>query len=165
MVSIDPGIRGALVLLDRGAISKAYKMPILKEGDRSRIDVPSLLSCLQESRPEVCIIEKPQFRPEASAQSHGTTGINWGMVYGVILSLGIPVVQVDAVTWTKKIHSIDKRCQAIEDTKEKAKLIFDKLYPKGWNGKPVTHDGIIDATLIGFWWLWEQGLLSKYKQI
>jgi hypothetical protein len=165
VMSADPGIFGGLVLLDRGRISKAYKMPIVKEGDNHRVDPLSIVYCLQESQPQVVVMELPQFRPGSSAQSLGTTGINWGILYGVIKAQGIPIVTVHASVWTQKLHSLDKRCHEIEDTKAKAKLVFDKLYPAG-HGNPkikADHDGVIDAALIGFWWLWENNVLSRYK--
>jgi hypothetical protein len=110
-------------------------------------------------------MELPQFRPGSSAQSLGTVGINWGILYGVIKAQDIPIVTVHASAWTQKLHSLDKRCHEIEDTKAKAKLIFDKLYPAGHGNPKIKpdHDGVIDAALIGFWWLWENNVLSRYK--
>jgi hypothetical protein len=148
-------------------------MPIVKPEDsnlaRSTVDPFRLRLWLRKHQTEgslgACITELPQYRPGSSAQSLGTTGINFGILYACLTELGAPVHTVNAATWTQKLHSLDKRCHEIEDTKAKAKLIFDKLYPAGHGNPKIKpdHDGVIDAALIGFWWLWEQGLLARYK--
>ena len=159
VLAIDPGLRGALVLLEHGKIQTAKKMPTEAKADsdlgRGTVDAVALSLALQELQPGVCVLEKPQFRPGASAKGQGTTGINFGIIYGVLQVLNIPIVLVDAVTWTRAIHSLDPACEHMDEAKQKSLLVFRKLYPKS----DVTHDGIIDAALIAFWYSWKNGKL------
>jgi hypothetical protein len=161
ILGADPGLRGALVLLEHGKIQTFKKMPIEAKASsplgRGTLDVGRLILALQELQPEVCVLEKPQFRPGSSAQGLGTCGLNFGLLYGCLQVLAIPIVLVDAVTWTRAIHSLDPACEHMDEAKQKSLLVFRKLYPKS----DVTHDGIIDAALIAFWFSWINGKLSK----
>jgi hypothetical protein len=157
VLGVDPGIRGGLVLLESGKMNrKPEKLPVSKEGSSHRVDVFPLIRLLRELQPGVCVLEKPQGRPEAAVQSVLTTGINWGILYGILQAEDIPIVLVDAVTWTRAIHSLDKTCEHMDEAKQKSLLVFRKLYPKS----DVTHDGIIDAALIAFWYSWKNGKLG-----
>lgn len=159
VLGIDPGLNGALVFLNRGKIEASFKMPIHKAESGNEIHLNNLHELIQSLAPEVCILEKTLPMPGLGLQSVSTTAINWGMVYTILHMLRVPLVTVYPVSWTNAVHSLDKATRLIESPKQKSLLIYKKLYPKS----PETHDGIVDATLIAFWWLWTSGVLSRMK--
>lgn len=159
VVGIDPGLKGALVLLVRGRISEAVAMPTTKGGTRTYLDPLKLRQTLLEMKPDHIVMELPLFLPGAAAQAQGTTGINWGMLYATVQLLGIPHTLVMPADWTRVIHTFCVKTKHSDNAKVKTKECFDRLYPETrW-----VKDGPIDACLIAFWWCWTQGLLVKYR--
>lgn len=159
VLGIDPGISGGLVLLKNGVVESSHHMPIYRDDGKAKIHLHELSELIIRLHPEVCILEKTLPMPGLGLQSISTTAINWGMVYTVVHMLKVPIVTVYPVSWTNAVHSIDKATRLMDNPKQKSLLVYKKLYPKSTE----THDGLVDATLIAFWWLWTSGTLSRMK--
>lgn len=159
VLGIDPGLNGALVFLINGKIEASFKMPTQKTESGNQIHLNNLSELITTYAPEVCILEKTLPMPGLSLQSISTSAINWGKVYATVHMMGVPIVTVYPVSWTNAIHSIDKLTHKMDKPKQKSMHIYKKLYPQS----NETHDGIVDATLIAFWWLWTSGTLASMK--
>jgi hypothetical protein len=162
VVGIDPGINGGISCLENGEISHSIPMPIVKTNLGKRVDPIKLASELNRLNPDRVIIEEPQVRPGENIKNHLTIGINFGIIYAIVLGLHYNLTIVPAVTWTRAVHSLITGSKEWETHPPKMKSLktFRKLYPES----KVTHDGIIDATLIAFFWLWKEGHLARIKK-
>lgn len=161
VVGIDPGIKGGIALLKDGKIADSIAMPILRTERGARVDVARLRAFLTKANPSLLLIEEPQVRPGENIKNHLTIGINFGIIYGIVMDMGIKHEIIPASTWTHTIHSLIKGSKEWEigASKEKSLKVFNKLYPNSTS----THDGIIDAVLIAFYYLWRDGWIARYK--
>lgn len=167
VIGIDPGINGGVVCLKQGRPFAFMPMPIKKIDGKRRIDVKTLSEFIKRQHPEHIIIEEPQLRPGEDINAHLTIGVNFGMILGVLESSGITYEAVHATTWTNKLHHLiaNSKTWELGSAKEKSLAVFRKLYPAFvWTDVKVEHDGIIDALLIAFFWLWREGYLQKYQE-
>jgi len=135
---------------------------VVKTGLGRRVDPIKLASELANMNPDMVVIEEPQVRPGENIKNHLTIGINFGIVYAIVLGLRYRLTIVPAVTWTRSIHSLITGSKEWETHPPKMKSLktFRKLYPDS----KLTHDGIIDAALIAFFWMWKEGHLAKIKK-
>lgn len=162
VIGIDPGIKGGVTCLIDGKVVKSIAMPIKRTERGARVDVVRLREFITQHKPETTIIEEPQVRPGENIKNHLTIGINFGIIYGLIMDMGIKLEIIPACSWTHVIHSLIKGTKEWEtaDSKVKSMLVFRKLYP---DNKEL-HDGIVDAVLIAFYWLWREGWIARYKK-
>lgn len=148
VLGIDPGVTGALVLLDRdtGACVDHCLMPTLKVGSSTRLNGAALAAWLQKY-PDIghAYLEKVQAMPGSGTRKMGATGAFTfghaaGYVEGVVSGAGIPLTLVTPQSWKKQAGLIgqDKdaaRSRAIQlypqlrvlDTKAKGQAVADAL--------------------------------------
>lgn len=94
VAGIDPGIAGAIAILDRqGELVAHLEMPILVAGQRTRVN-PAGLACFLKEFEGHCLrawIERAGTRPGQGAVSLFSFGHAAGIAEGVIAALGIPL--------------------------------------------------------------------------
>lgn len=161
VVGIDPGLEGGIACLVDGEIVKTVKMPIISTKLGRRVSAPKFRDIIQEMNPSVIIIEEPQVRPGENILSHLTIGVNFGILFATVSLMPVTLITLPAVVWTRAIHSLITGSKEWETHPSKMKSLktFRKLYPKS----PLIHDGMIDAVLIAFYWLWKEGHLHRIK--
>jgi hypothetical protein len=162
VVGIDPGLKGGIACLKNGEILTTAKMPIVKNKVGSRVDAVALTKIIKDTSPSMVIIEEPQVRAGENIIAHLTIGINFGIIYATLTMLRVKFITIPAVVWTHAIHSLITGSKEWETHPSKMKSLktFRKLYPES----QITHDGIVDAVLIAFYWLWKEGFLAKIKK-
>lgn len=142
-VGIDPGEKGGVTTIDQaGEIHDYIIMP-------SHTDFHSYM---KEKRYSIkrAYIEHAQSFPYQGRVSIFNYGEHFGMIQGIIFSLGIPFSLVRPRTWQKAIIVPSRH----KDTKKKALFSANKIFKKQsrfWiptkrHTKP--HDGVIDSALI-----------------
>jgi hypothetical protein len=96
VLSVDPGLSGALAILDaRGDIRAALDIPIIGDGAQRRIDAPNLADTVREHMPYTfAIVEQVGARPGQGVASTFRFGQSYGTILGVIGALAIPVRHV-----------------------------------------------------------------------
>jgi len=151
---IDPGKTGALCFLGgRGADAiNIISMPLVA----SEADPQVLKSLLSIEQPDIVFLEKAQALPSRNSvgetisqgsKSMFTYGVSYGIIRGVIATLGIKLELVPPAIWTKEIH---RGCDG-KTAKEKSLQAANRLFPHV-NLIPsrcrTPNSGWVDALLI-----------------
>lgn len=149
VLGIDPGLLGGIGWMNSEDCG-ATPMPVTAK----EINVAALRSFLLRVAPDAIVIEKASTRPKQSAQSGLTTGINYGIVLGIIKTLQIPVYEVSSQTWKKKM-GLSKEKSASESTKDRkdrsralASSHFPQVDLRATDRCKTIHDGMAEALLL-----------------
>ena len=147
---IDPGLKGAVAILDRDCVHLAEPLPVL----HSEIDVGALAALLLDPRPELVVVERQQAMPKQGVASTFRIGRNYGLILGALQTLGLPVLEVRPQQWQAAVLHGQAR------GKEAAIAYVMKRFPcvdlrPGRCRRP--HDGIADAVCIAAYGLAQLG--------
>ena len=128
-IGIDPGLTGALAVLDHvGTLVALYDTPTLilstSRGRRTEYDLPGMATMLwtyTAPRAHV-LIEASQAMPGQGVASTWTTGYGYGAWVGLLAALQIAYTIIRPASW--------KRALGLGKDKEAARLRAMQLYPK-----------------------------------
>lgn len=160
-VGIDPGITGAVAVIDANRAISFYDTPTfeLKSNGKTK-NVPDqyafadILRDIVAGGPTLVVIEKVWAMPGKGGfgrQSMGATsafnfGMGFGLWLGVIAALKIPVQQVAPTTWKKSMMS------DMDKDKDASRIRAIALFPQVADSlKLKKHHGRADALLIADW--------------
>jgi len=103
VVGIDPGATGALAFIDdRDGLMAVYDMPTTKNKQgKNLVNATLLAQLLRVEQPKKAIIERVSAMPGQGVTSMFNFGMGYGVVLGVIASLGIPHELVTPQTWKR----------------------------------------------------------------
>jgi len=111
-IGIDPGVDGAIAWFndDTGHLT-VHDMPTLtitknrkQRREVSAQEVANILRPLVISKKKL-ILEMSGARPGDGAIQAHRTGVNWGVVYGVVVALNIPHANVSPQAWKKAMKA------------------------------------------------------------
>ena len=138
VIGIDPGQKGALVILD-GDIITLHQMPE---------DATGILAILSEHTTDSHVfLEKAQAMPGQGNVSMFNYGVGFGTILGILTALKLPHTLVHPKTWCKVMHQGTKADEAKKRSLEAAR----RLYPHVEFIRPRCRnpdEGYIDAILI-----------------
>jgi crossover junction endodeoxyribonuclease RuvC len=130
-IGIDPGNTGAIAAIrDDGSLMGVHDMPLKALGVKNQVDPVKLREILDEYRAafsfhwedvEVCL-EKVHAMPGQGVTSMFNFGMGYGVIQGVVASLGFPMRLVPPQTW-KKTHNL------LKSDKDDARLLVKEKYP------------------------------------
>lgn len=170
-LGIDPGKKGAIVLLKKGKMFKQYQMPLI--GGKV-VDIHTLDSIFKKygERIEHAWIEKVAAMPRQGVVSMFSFGVDYGILQGLLAGNRIPFTLIRPQEWqremfkgvsvikkTKKKQGKNKTKKNVKvlDNKSMALIAAKRLFPDQTfipKGKRVPQDGLVDASLIalnGYW--------------
>lgn len=101
-IGIDPGVSGALVLIDNGQPVEWAPMPTLTVGKRQRVNPAALAAWLRQCGDAHVFIEHVGAMPGQGSASMFSFGHAAGVAEGVIAALGLPYSLIAPVTWKKR---------------------------------------------------------------
>ncbi|MGH7095602.1 MAG: hypothetical protein ACREFB_18980 [Stellaceae bacterium] len=147
---LDPGLSGAVALLDAagGAVIDIVDMPTLalsRGGKNKReVDPHALAAALGRDRIGHAFVERVGAMPGQGVSSVFSFGKSYGVLIGVLATLGIPYSFVAPAVW--------KRALQVPAAKDGARARASQLLPAAAHHWPlVKHDGRAEAALIGLW--------------
>lgn len=144
ILAIDPGVHGAVAVIDDGAFLSVYDTPTFVEARKGKrhheYDVPGmtnlLISC---GMIELAIIEHVHPFPKNGSIGNFRSGYGFGLWTALCSSAGIPLERVAPRTWKKAMGlSSDKALSIVK---------AQQLFPRA----PITlamHEGRAEALLI-----------------
>jgi len=139
VISIDPGLSGALAYLENGVLEAVHRMPVRD----SEIDLASVIDLLLDYERDVVVIEEQQSMPKQGVASTFKTGMNFGILIGAIETLEYPLVRIRAVEWKRANGLLGK-------DKAASRRLASELWPRHRDHfKLVKDDGMAEAALIG----------------
>lgn len=146
-IGIDPGNTGAIAIVEMdGRLGAITKMPTEKHpANMTTVDGWALHQMLQReahSTTPLVAIERAQPMPRQGVKSVFTYGVGYGVLFGVVASLGLPLCTVRPQEWKKEYSLSSDKKAAIDE----ACRLFPKLREIG----KVTH-GMAEAALIAEW--------------
>ena len=145
-LGIDPGITGALALLESdGQPELVADLPVIRDGRLAWIDGSQLQSTLLNAiRGRSCraIVERVSAMPRQGIASAFAFGVGFGSVLAVLQALHLPLELVTAAQWKRALGlSSDKRASL-----DKARLLFPTA-----DLALAKHDGRAEALLLAYW--------------
>lgn len=158
VIAMDPGQKGAAVMLDMDgqpveAIAAdepgGYYEHKLMSGGR----LAAWLRQVSDGRDVVLVVlEKAQTRPRESTRSALTTGEAYGVMKGVVETLGLPLMEVTPARWCRAIHGQGVKKSA--DRKARSVRLAEQRMPRlklTWGRRRKAHDGLADAACIALY--------------
>lgn len=157
VVGIDPGLSGALAVLDGGrmpTVVDAVDMPVFSEkkpggGVRRTLDCLALVEFLRRATDggaEACVLERVAAMPRQGVSSTFRFGEAFGAAQAAVAAAGLPLVLVTPAEW--------KRAFRLSGDKEASRKVASQLMPSGsgfWRLKK--QDGRAEAALMALWWM------------
>lgn len=147
LAAVDPGATGAIAWLDdSGFLIEVRDLPVQKINGRSVLMPSVLAAMLREPNrmPVHCFLERVATRPGEGAVGAFSFGCGYGMLQGVLATLGVPMTLVTPTTW--------KRHHKLTADKGAARLRAAQLWPGlAAEFTRVRDDGRAEAALLGLY--------------
>ena len=134
-IGIDPGISGAVALLNGAVAPEVVDMP------SNPRDLWDTLSAWRTDHDDLyAYVERAQAMPGQGVSSTFKTGFGYGVIIGLLAGLGIPYETVTPAVWKKRAGLIGK-------DKEASRALARQLWPTAPLGRVRDH-GRAEALLI-----------------
>ena len=151
-LGIDPGAKGALVLLEGHQIVWSAVFPTIE----NRLDPQGLFKLLIEAKtrgPFMTNLELVAAMPGNGGTSMFTFGKGFGYLEMTLIALALPYQLVTSAKWQKVAHQGIGR-DTYPDPKSRSLIAARRLWPEfsflATDRSKKEHDGLIDAALIAY---------------
>ena len=125
IIGIDPGLSGAIAVLDDQKVKRIFDMPVMSEGKKNKRQLNSalLVSLLKENinskEDTIIVVEQVNTMPGQGVTSMFNFGQTFGAIKGISAALGLPIFFVRPAKWKKHFELINSskdasRTKAIE---------------------------------------------------
>ena len=125
VIGIDPGLSGAIAILDEKKVISIIEMPVMAEGKKNKRQMNSaqLVSIIREnikaSEEVAVVVEQVNAMPGQGVTSMFNFGQTFGAIKGVCAALNLPIFFVRPSKWKKHFELINSskdssRTKAIE---------------------------------------------------
>jgi crossover junction endodeoxyribonuclease RuvC len=160
LAGIDPGLSGAIALLDAatGSVLDIIDMPMLaltRGGKAKReVDAHALAAALGRDRIGHVFIEQVGAMPGQGVSGVFAFGKAYGIAIGVLATLGVPMTFVAPQVW--------KRVLGVPAAKDGARARASQLMPgAAHHWQRVKDDGRAEAALIAYYGLRQLGGIAR----
>lgn len=144
IIGIDPGNTGAIAALnDAYTLIDVVDMPLMANGKKQQVNASKLAGIIFDFAgylEATVYLERVHAMPGQGVTSMFNFGMGYGVLQGVIATIGLPVMMVTPHSWKKKAGLLGK-------DKDNARTLAQQLYP----GAPLGRKkdiGRADAILI-----------------
>ncbi len=113
IIGIDPGLSGAIAVLDDLKIFDMFDMPIMSEGkkNKNQLNSAQLVSILKKNilpdNETFVIVEQVSAMPGQGVTSMFNFGQTFGAIKGICASLNLPIFYVRPAKWKKHFDLIN----------------------------------------------------------
>ena len=125
VVGIDPGLSGAIAILENNKVLNIFDMPVMAEGKKNKRQLNSaqLVNIIKENienREEInVVVEQVNAMPGQGVTSMFNFGQTFGAIKGVCAALNLPIFFIRPSKWKKYFELINSskdssRTKAIE---------------------------------------------------
>lgn len=123
VLSVDPGISGALVVIEARIPVNFYSMPVRFEGSKSVVDLTKLATLVRDLNVDIAVVEKVGASPRMGTGSAFNFGNSYGRVEGVLAGVGITQYTITPQLW-KTYHGL------LRQPKDAARIKIIKMFPE-----------------------------------
>ena len=160
IIGIDPGLSGAIAILENNKVLNIFDIPVMPEGKNKRqLNSALLVSLLRENitnNEEVAVVvEQVNAMPGQGVTSMFNFGQTFGAIKGICAALNLPIFFVRPSKWKKYF-------ELINSSKDSSRTKAIEMYPKLSNLLAKKDVNKSDAILIARF-LAKQDLLKKIK--
>ena len=147
IIGIDPGLSGAIAILENNKVLSLFDVPVMSEGKKNKRQLNSaqLVSLLKEnisSDEEVAVVvEQVNAMPGQGVTSMFNFGQTFGAIKGVCAALALPIFFVRPSKWKKHF-------ELINSSKDSSRTKAIEMYPKLSNQLTKKDVNKSDAILI-----------------
>ena len=125
IIGIDPGLSGAIAVLENNKVIKIFDIPVMSEGKKNKRQLNSALLVnllkenIQKDEDVTVVVEQVNAMPGQGVTSMFNFGQTFGALKGICASLGLPIFFVRPSKWKKHFDLINSqkdssRTKAIE---------------------------------------------------
>ena len=125
IIGIDPGISGAIAILQNSKVLGIFDMPVMSEGKKNKRQINSaqLVNIIKENLKNddevVVVVEQVNAMPGQGVTSMFNFGQTFGAIKGVCAALNLPIFFIRPSKWKKHFELINSskdssRTKAIE---------------------------------------------------
>jgi len=125
IIGIDPGLSGAIAILEDSKIKELFDMPVMPDGKKNKRQLNSALLVkllkdnIESLENTVMVVEQVNAMPGQGVTSMFNFGQTFGAIKGICAALGLPIFLVRPAKWKKHFELINSskdasRTKAIE---------------------------------------------------
>ena len=128
IIGIDPGLSGAIAVLDNNKVLKIYDMPVMAEGKKNKRQLNSaqLVNIIKENTKNedeiAVVVEQVNAMPGQGVTSMFNFGQTFGAIKGVCAALKLPIYFVRPSKWKKHF-------ELINSSKDSSRTKVIEMYP------------------------------------
>jgi len=132
IISIDPGINGAICFFENGEVKDVFEMPTMAEGKKNKRQVNghqmyNELSCRIKTynKQEInVVVEQVSAMPGQGVTSMFNFGQSFGVIKGICAAMQLPIFFIRPTKWKKHFDLINTQKDA---SRTKAIEMFPKI--------------------------------------
>ena len=128
VIGIDPGLSGAIAVLDDKKVLKIIDMPVMAEGkkNKNQLNSAQLVNIIKENinnnEEIVVVVEQVNAMPGQGVTSMFNFGQTFGAIKGVCAALNLPIFFVRPSKWKKYF-------ELINSSKDSSRTKVIEMYP------------------------------------
>ena len=128
IIGIDPGLSGAIAILENNKVLNLFDIPVMSEGKKNKRQLNSahLVNLIREninSNEEIAVVvEQVNAMPGQGVTSMFNFGQTFGAIKGICAALGLPITLVRPSKWKKHFDLINS-------SKDASRTKVIELYP------------------------------------
>ena len=128
IIGIDPGLSGAIAVLEDIKVLSLFEMPVMAEGKKNKRQLNSaqLVNIIKENTNDneeiAVIVEQVNAMPGQGVTSMFNFGQTFGAIKGVCAALGLPIIFVRPSKWKKHF-------ELINSSKDASRTKVIEMYP------------------------------------
>ena len=112
IIGIDPGISGAISILENKKILEVYDTPTMIDGKKNKKQINSaqvtniIKERLKDDKEVIVVVEHVNAMPGQGVTSMFNFGHSFGVIKGICAALGLPIYFVRPTKWKKHFNLI-----------------------------------------------------------
>ncbi len=128
IVGIDPGLNGAIAILENKKVLAIFDMPVMSEGKKNKRQLNSaqlvniLVENINDDKEIAVIVEQVNAMPGQGVTSMFNFGQTFGAIKGVCAALKLPIFFVRPSKWKKHF-------ELINSSKDASRTKVIEMYP------------------------------------
>jgi len=151
IIGIDPGISGAIIIVEKKKILEVYDTPTMIDGKKNKRQINSaqvtniIKERLNKDKEVVVVVEHVNAMPGQGVTSMFNFGQSFGVVKGICAALNLPIYFVRPTKWKKHFNLIKTNKDA---SRTKVIEVYPELSSKLYRKKDSNR---ADAILIALY--------------
>ena len=128
IIGIDPGLSGAIAVLEEKKVLNIFDMPVMSEGKKNKRQLNSaqLVNIIKENKNDneeiVVVVEQVNAMPGQGVTSMFNFGQTFGAIKGISAALNLPIFFVRPSKWKKHFDLINS-------SKDSSRTKVIEMYP------------------------------------